>query len=391
MRHIILCLLLNLWLSALYPIGFCKAGETTPVFLCGDSANIPVIKGRLPGKENHKLFIGYFPPVLGGSKFIDSCIIDKDGSFEFQSPFQEPVLAVIRLDFLSSFDFIADTGIVKLIPTYAEKDFSILALEAVSPLNKDYMFYKTYIRAELTLADSLYQIRDRLVARKKKDSLHLLEPLLANADSLLFRKNYDFAFRQSCCEFIKSFVIYRRLMLRLPGEELRLLYELLGPNGKNSLYGEAILGFVLSKHGLRIGVLSPLFYSQLSPDGSTVRLEDYRGKYVLVDFWGSWCQPCRAQHPDLIKLYREYKAKGFEIIGIALEKSKEEWLRAIQKDDLPWIQATDLKFWGSECAKLYGLYSLPFNVLLDKEGKIVAMGLEPDALAEKLDLLFNKK
>lgn len=349
------------------------------------------IQGVFPGKENKKVYITYFPPGLGGSKFSDSCIIGNDGRFEFTSPIEEPVLAAIRFDFMQSFDFVADTGIVHLKPLYSGNDFSFSAIEAESTLNEQYKLYKKFIFQEYSDAGLLYNHRDRLMAERKRDSIKLLEPMLDKADSLLFKKNYDFIVDNSCCQFIKSYVIYRRLMLRLPMEKLRFLTELLGAECKESVYGKAILEFMYSKNGLKTGEPPPSFVNQISPDGKKVYIGDFKGKYLLIDFWGSWCSPCRAENPALLKLYNQYKTSGFEILGVALEKRKEEWMKAIRQDKLPWPQVTDLRFWDSECVKLYGLYSLPFNLLLDKQGKIIEVNLDSEELMIKLKEIFAEK
>jgi peroxiredoxin len=129
-----------------------------------------------------------------------------------------------------------------------------------------------------------------------------------------------------------------------------------------------------------------------SPDGNRISLSDYagKGKYVLVDFWASWCRPCRLANPHVVKLYRDYRDKGFEIVGISLDRDKKEWTQAIDDDKLTWPQMSDLQFWQSEAAKLYSITSIPYTILLDKEGKILAKNLRGEELDAKLDELFNK-
>ncbi len=123
-----------------------------------------------------------------------------------------------------------------------------------------------------------------------------------------------------------------------------------------------------------------------APDGQLVALSDYagKGKYVMIDFWASWCRPCRIANPHLVKLYNQYKDKGFEIVGISLDKDKSEWLKAIEDDGLAWPQMSDLKFWQSAGARLYSVNSIPYAILLDKDGKILAKGLLPGELEKKL-------
>jgi len=126
-----------------------------------------------------------------------------------------------------------------------------------------------------------------------------------------------------------------------------------------------------------------------SPKGETVRLTDLRGKYVLVDFWASWCRPCRAENPNVVRVYNQYKDKGFEILGVSLDRSKEAWVGAIEKDGLTWKHASDLKFWGSAAAQTYGVSAIPYTVLLDKEGKVIAQNLRGASLEAKLAELLG--
>ncbi|GAB4334685.1 MAG: TlpA disulfide reductase family protein [Flammeovirgaceae bacterium] len=121
------------------------------------------------------------------------------------------------------------------------------------------------------------------------------------------------------------------------------------------------------------------------PNGKIVSLSSLKGKVVLIDFWASWCGPCRKENPNVVRMYEKFKNKGFEIYGVSLDKDKQAWLDAIQKDGLKWIHVSDLKFWQSDAAKLYNISAIPMTVLLDKEGKIIAKNLRGKALEDKLN------
>ena len=127
-----------------------------------------------------------------------------------------------------------------------------------------------------------------------------------------------------------------------------------------------------------------------SPDGKPIKLSSTRGSYVLIDFWASWCRPCRAENPNNVKLYEKYHDKGFEIYAVSLDKTKDAWLKAIERDNLTWIHVSDLKFWQSAGAKTYNVSGIPYTVLLDKEGKIIATGLRGAELEKKLVELFGE-
>ncbi|GAA4369194.1 TlpA disulfide reductase family protein [Hymenobacter saemangeumensis] len=169
------------------------------------------------------------------------------------------------------------------------------------------------------------------------------------------------------------------------------LYEALSPALKNSppgrMYGDLVKGL----KAVAIGAQAPAF-TQTTPDGKSVSLADYRGKYVLIDFWASWCGPCRQETPALTKVYNEFKGQKFDVLGVSLdnEKTREKWVQAIQDDKMAWSQVSDLRGWQNEAARLYGVQGIPQNFLVDPDGKIVASGLHGDELATTLARFIRK-
>lgn len=142
--------------------------------------------------------------------------------------------------------------------------------------------------------------------------------------------------------------------------------------------------------GLSIGSMAPEL-NMVSPEGKIITLESLRGKYVLIDFWASWCGPCRRENPNVVKLYNKYKDKGFDVYSVSLDKSKSRWVGAIKQDRLTWPNhVSDLKGWGSAATRLYGFRGIPYTVLIDKEGKIIATRLRGAALERKLESILGK-
>jgi peroxiredoxin len=127
------------------------------------------------------------------------------------------------------------------------------------------------------------------------------------------------------------------------------------------------------------------------PSGKDIALSSLRGKIVLIDFWASWCKPCRAEMPNVVKTYKKYKDKGFEIYGVSLDQAKENWVEAIQQDGITWPQVSDLKYWECVAARLYNVQGIPFTVLVDKEGKILGKNLRGEELDKAVELALAGK
>lgn len=165
------------------------------------------------------------------------------------------------------------------------------------------------------------------------------------------------------------------------------LFYMLPLSFQNSEKGKKLLEQITTANIFSIGKQAKNF-TQTDLNGKLVSLSDYKGKYILVDFWASWCKPCREENPNIVTLYRKYKKENFEILGVSLDSDKKKWVEAVKKDGLAWTQVSDLQGWGNEVAKMYFIKSIPQSVLIDPAGKIIARNLRGKELSEKLGSLF---
>lgn len=183
-------------------------------------------------------------------------------------------------------------------------------------------------------------------------------------------------------------MLINELRPRLQPDEFERLFTSLDKSLQSSKYGQSVSQYIKSLKLSGIGVVAEDF-AQNDVDGKPVKLSSFRGKYVLVDFWASWCGPCRQENPNVVKAFNKYKDKNFTILSVSLDEDKNRWVRAISQDGLAWTHVSDLQGWNNGVAVQYGIRSIPSNFLVDPQGRIVARNLRGGALDAKLNEILK--
>jgi len=247
------------------------------------------------------------------------------------------------------------------------------------------------------------KINDQLIAKFGTDVFNKLKLKNQQNDLLLkYYKDLDDENNELEVQRLKTFIAMHKnsfaaiyalnnLAGKISAVNAQMLYDALGEKYKKDSYGQNIINAIGAMKLTAMGNIAPDF-QQANTEGKLVKLSSFRGQYVLLDFWASWCMPCREENPNLVKAYHQFHEKGFTVLGVSLDQpgKKDAWLNAIQQDGLIWTQVSDLKFWNNAVAKLYGIQSVPQNFLLDKEGKIIGINLQGDALIAKLEEIFGQ-
>jgi thiol-disulfide isomerase/thioredoxin len=187
---------------------------------------------------------------------------------------------------------------------------------------------------------------------------------------------------------VSAFLIYvtSPVAENINGIEAR--YNALTPVAQKTFYGTEVMKMIV---GSKVGSIGSqaLDFVQNDTANIPVALSSFKGKYVLVDFWASWCGPCRMENPAVVAAYNQYKNKNFTVLGVSLDQNRNKWLDAIKADNLAWTHVSDLKFWQNAAAQLYRIQSIPANMLIDPNGKIVARDLRGEALQDQLKRLLK--
>ena len=337
------------------------------------------LTGNISGQTEGKIYL---------SKVQDNELVKIDstqlqeGAFEFTGTVESPQRYFIQLDgkkeaiqfFVENSNIDIKADVEKLteavIVGSTEQDVYAAFQESQKSFNeKNQALYKEFMAAR--------QAQDQA----KMDSIRDIAMKMEEEKAAT---NKDFIANNST-SVVAGFVSYR-MMSGMELDKMEELYNSLAENVKASTYGVKMKDKIDLLKSVAIGKVAPDFTLN-TPEGQPLSLSSFKGKVVVIDFWASWCGPCRRENPHMVKLYNEVHDKGVEFLGVSLDKDKDKWLKAIDDDGLVWKHMSDLKGWNSAAAKMYGINGIPATVVIDKEGKIAAkkvFGEELKAAIEKV-------
>jgi len=374
---------------------FCFAANAKLFAQTTDSKQVVVFEGTTDTIYNGQKVIIYNHAI----NLHDSATVI-NGKFTISAPYKEPG----RYMFYSDYErkkkggyapygiLVAKPGIIDI-----KADMESLGNSVVKNAPENDL-YAAFIKEG---APARQSIQDKLNAKFGADVVSKLtpkDPRYAAVDAFYNELNKDYNQGQilRLSSFIKlhpdafaSMYILNMMITIIPADNAQLYFDELTPAYKNTSYAASIQKTIDAKKITAIGKTAPDF-EQPDTSGKMVKLSDFKGQYVLLDFWASWCGPCREENPNVVKAYQKFHGKGFTVLSVSLDQpgKKANWLNAIHHDQLTWTQVSDLQFWNNAVAVLYGIKAIPQNFLIDKNGKIIAVNIKGDDLNKKLEELF---
>jgi len=370
------------------------AAASLAIYSCGEGSKNTSgfeLKGTLQNSKSESIYLEKLSQK--GTIVVDSGLIDEKGEFKLNS--YSPSVGFYRLRINNAnFAMLVLDSAQKVSITGDARDLGNTFNAEGSPDTKLFLEYNVLAQNQKRRTDSLENIFRTAIITMKLDSLR------ADSLSKQLQKPYETMIAEYSDKVAKkitenpgSFASIMAIQ-QLKPENYMDVYKALD-KGLQAKYPDnsdvkAFHGMVQQTQtmvarteALKIGNDAPEIMLP-TPNNKDLALSSLKGKVVLIDFWASWCAPCRKEMPNVKRSYEKYKNKGFEIYGVSLDKERDAWLEAISKDGLTWPQVSDLKFWQSEAAQTYAVQSIPYTVLVSREGKILAIGLRGNDLDAKL-------
>ncbi len=342
------------------------------------------ITGNIRGVNNGLALLTY---ISNGNVRVDSAAIS-NSNFGFSGKFEQP--QEVQLSFVNES---YNGGI-----TFFAENSGIIIKSDTSTLNKPTIegsssqtVYEEY-NNELSGINKSYDALNKLghdIFESGKLNRAIADSLVSVTQKLDSNKTVKISsfVKDHPSSVVSAWAINKNLLFDPNPVILEPLYQKLSAANQTGIYGSLIHAAIQNAKATVIG-RKAIEFTQPDTSGKSISLSSIKSKYLLVDFWASWCGPCRAENPNVLKAYRQYKPKGFEIIGISLDSDREAWLKAIKKDNLSWTEVSDLKAWNNPVSLAYGVKGIPFNVLLNKDGIIIAKNLRGNNLQDKLREIF---
>lgn len=347
-----------------------------------------IVKGNLKNKPNQVVTLYEMTPE--NLIFIDSIKTDKKGDFTLKGNTKELIfcalsvadkqMVYLALDNTTEINVMADATASGVVYSLSGKNIDeSVALKDLLKLNEGFVNRIKTLEAE---ASSLNPNTDAGYQRMSKLQGEYYATMTERGNAML-------KFAQSRpSSFIPFFILQFNVVQEPTIELLTAAKDAATKANPDSKYTQIIVQRYNEEARLMIGGVAPEI-NLAQPEGGNLSLSSLRGKYVLIDFWASWCGPCRKENPNNVAMYNKYKDKGFEIYGVSLDQDPLRWKKAIEADGLTWKHVSDLKGWSSSAGQTYNVKSIPATYLLDPAGKIIAKGLRGEELEAKLAEIFN--